>query len=991
VLGDEQGSVWRRWDPHIHAPGTVLNDQFGSGEEAWDQYLQRIEASAPRINALGVTDYCGLELYERVRASKVAGRLPDVGLIFPNVELRLAIGTGRDTAINIHLLVSPHDPDHVELTRRFLLGLTFVRKGERYRCERGDLIRLGKAHDPSIQDDRAALAVGTTQFKVELDELRTAKRESDWADKNILIAVAGGSNDGTSGIQNDAQFAALRKEIEAAADMIFSAQPKNRAFWLGKGAATVEQLKAGWGGCKPCIHGSDAHDLETVGQPSLERYCWIKGDLTFESLRQACIEPEGRTFIGPAAPSGGLPSQIIASVSVTDASWIAPEPIPLNSGLVAIIGARGSGKTALADVIAAGANAGQWANRRSFLSRAKALLAGSSVTLAWADGHAGTMLLQPQPDPTWPEPMRVQYLSQQFVEQLCSAEGVTDELLGEIERVIFQAHPFDARLGATTFRELLDLKANRARAARIREQTAFATMLDGLATERAKKAGLPGLLKQRQDLAGVVEADKRDRQSLLRPAEGGRNERLDEVTAALDAARTQLDQAGRRHEALLALQEEVQDTRQNVAPSTLRQWQVDHAAAGLSPEQWELFRLRFEGDVDGTLTAELSTAARAIEALRGPTVAHVAEADLAKSAPFIPADAKLDEQTTSLLEAESARLRGLAGIDVENSRKLTRLSDKITQAEAELAKLDVAITDALGADQRIAALNEDRMAIYERIFAAIVEEERQLSALYAPLQGRLQAQSGSLGKLSFSVRRQVDVARWAEAGEALLDLRKTGPFRFRGTLLSTAKAELEAAWRSGSAADIRAAMLAFRQVHEEGLLEHAPEEAASGEARRAWGRRVSEWLHSTDHVSIAYGVQYDGVEIEQLSPGTRGIVLLLLYLAIDQDDDRPLIIDQPEENLDPRSIFVELVEHFRQAKLRRQIIIVTHNANLVVNTDADQVIVATCGPHIPGQLPAISYAAGGLENATVRQAVCEILEGGEAAFRERARRLRVSI
>lgn len=77
MLGDEQGSVWRRWDPYIHAPGTVLNDQFGSGEEAWDQYLQRIEASAPRINALGVTDYCGLELYERVRASKVAGRLPD--------------------------------------------------------------------------------------------------------------------------------------------------------------------------------------------------------------------------------------------------------------------------------------------------------------------------------------------------------------------------------------------------------------------------------------------------------------------------------------------------------------------------------------------------------------------------------------------------------------------------------------------------------------------------------------------------------------------------------------------------------------------------------------------------------------------------------------------------------------------------------------------------------------------------------------------------
>jgi predicted ATPase len=67
----------------------------------------------------------------------------------------------------------------------------------------------------------------------------------------------------------------------------------------------------------------------------------------------------------------------------------------------------------------------------------------------------------------------------------------------------------------------------------------------------------------------------------------------------------------------------------------------------------------------------------------------------------------------------------------------------------------------------------------------------------------------------------------------------------------------------------------------------------------------------------------------------RGIVLLLLYLAIDQDDDRPLIIDQPEENLDPKSIFVELVDRFREAKTRRQTIAVTHNVNLVVNADAD--------------------------------------------------------
>ena len=136
---------------------------------------------------------------------------------------------------------------------------------------------------------------------------------------------------------------------------------------------------------------------------------------------------------------------------------------------------------------------------------------------------------------------------------------------------------------------------------------------------------------------------------------------------------------------------------------------------------------------------------------------------------------------------------------------------------------------------------------------------------------------------------------------------------------------------------------------------------------------------------------YDEIDIRKLSPGTRGIVLLLLYLALDEADDRPLIIDQPEENLDPKSVNDELVPLFIAAKNKRQVIMVTHNANLVINTDADQIIIADTGPHQIGGLPPISYQSGGLENSSIRQAVCNILEGGEDAFRERARRLRVRL
>lgn len=118
----------------------------------------------------------------------------------------------------------------------------------------------------------------------------------------------------------------------------------------------------------------------------------------------------------------------------------------------------------------------------------------------------------------------------------------------------------------------------------------------------------------------------------------------------------------------------------------------------------------------------------------------------------------------------------------------------------------------------------------------------------------------------------------------------------------------------------------------------------------------------------------------------RGIVLLMLFLAIDRWDTRPLLIDQPEENLDPHSVYEDLVRYFRAAKRRRQVIVVTHNPNIVVNADADQVIVAHSTRSDAKALPSIRYSSGGLEDGATRAAVCRILEGGERAFLDRDRR-----
>lgn len=244
-----RGSQWHRWDPHIHGPGTVLNDQFG-GADPWEAYLRAIEACSPRIEALGVTDYYTPNTYEEVRRRRGQGRLPDVKLLFPNIELRLDVAA-KTGFVNLHLLVSPDDPDHVDEIKRFLSRLHFGAHSDRYDCTEADLIRLGKAADASIKDDRKALAHGATQFRVSFDGLRSAFKESAWARDNILIAVAGAKGDGTSGLQQVADKT-IRQEIEKFSHIIFSGSPAQRDFWLGLKDVTTEQLKQRYDGC----HGS---------------------------------------------------------------------------------------------------------------------------------------------------------------------------------------------------------------------------------------------------------------------------------------------------------------------------------------------------------------------------------------------------------------------------------------------------------------------------------------------------------------------------------------------------------------------------------------------------------------------------------------------------------------------------------------------------------------------------------------------------------------
>lgn len=140
-----------------------------------------------------------------------------------------------------------------------------------------------------------------------------------------------------------------------------------------------------------------------------------------------------------------------------------------------------------------------------------------------------------------------------------------------------------------------------------------------------------------------------------------------------------------------------------------------------------------------------------------------------------------------------------------------------------------------------------------------------------------------------------------------------------------------------------------------------------------------EFIFSLRYLSPIYNLELEGRNLEQLSPGERGNLLLIFYLLVDRDDV-PLVIDQPEENLDNQTVFNTLVPCVKDAKKRRQIIMVTHNPNLAVVCDAEQII---CAEIHKDQDNEVVYISGSIENPVINKKLLDVLEGTRPAFDKR--------
>ena len=954
------GAEWHRWDPHIHTPVTLRANGFGGD---WADYIQRINRATPTVRALGVTEYGCLLGYRELRSRWKEGALPQIEFLFPNVELRLDIQTASQRPINLHLLFSPDDSDHEAQIERMLGQLRFEFRRTAYQCTESDLTRLGRAVDPKQTDSRGALAKGTEQFKVDLNQLRDLFRAERWFRQNCLLAVAASQQDGTAGIESGA-FWALRTELEGFMHIIFSGSPSDREYWLGRKDGFNEQyLIDNYGGCKPCLHGSDAHRPAEVLMPAKDRFCWIKADLSFDGLRQVLFEPADRVSVGPYQPPQPPDYETVHALRVSNAPWLSDDWLEFNRGLVAIIGPKGSGKTALADMLAHSAGA-HVDPHDSFVTKAASLLGDTAVEAKWRDDTASQMrhLTKPLPEDTEP---RVRYLSQQFVEKLCSAEGLGGDLLDEIEGVVFHAIDETERMGAVSFAALRGLRLRSVYETRRQHVEAIQGASRRIVEEEGLIEATNRKAAQLWELERKIKGAEAELKRLLPREQTEEVTRLAAVEAACRVAEKKVQELKLRRTHLRELRVAVK-ARLRAWENEVRELVVRFPDCDFSCTDWQVFRPRFSGDVDGLLCARIEAAEVSLRKAEGV------------SGERPPADQDFNDWPLIPLREERQRLKNNIGVEEKRAKKYEQIGDYLRNLTSKRDTLVKELQRGKKAKSLRREAIEVRRIEYAAVFETYVQEQEILEDLYAPLKEGLLGQGGGVERLSLVVRRRVDLDAWAERGEALVDLRRSTSFQGHGALRALAQKNLLPSWTSGGSEEVTAALHSFFENH--------GQEIKSNIRTGATVPSVAEWLFSTDHITLEYGIEYDGLELSKLSPGMRGIVLLLLYLAIDRWDSRPLIIDQPEENLDPQSVYDELVGFFRTARGRRQVILVTHNANLVVNADADQVIVASAERRGRGQLPMISYLSGPLERPKVRAEVCRILEGGTRAFLEREKR-----
>lgn len=1015
-----RGAEWRVWDFQVHTPFSELNNGFGSDLESYARrfFLGAIENE---VAVVGVTDYFSIEGYvflrnlqaDRPRLSELLGdKNADAAakiVLFANVELRSNILVNGNR-VNYHVIFS-NEVDVEDISNNFLAQLQFSDEGipsavdQQLPLTRSNLTAFGKRLKSQHAEfaDKSDLFVGMMQATVDHRLVsEVLERQQATFAGNYLFCVP--SDEDLSEVSWNGQGHAIRKILVQKSHLLFTSNKSTRDFALGFKHSTPDAYIAEFNSLKPCVHGSDAHNFEELFRPKEGRLTWIKADPTFRGLKQVVNEPRDRVFIGVLPPAleaiRSRPTKIVQEITVSkkigsalSEKWF-DQTVPLNPELVAIIGNKGSGKSALADILGLLGNTPRhhsfsFLSDRRFNERKQNKAKHFEASILWADDKVdGPVSLSDLPRPSSVE--TIKYIPQDYLETICNEVvlGSGSKFYEELQTVIF-SHVSDAeKLG---FSRLDDLLAHR--------------------SQETKKA-IEFLIGKLQGInLNIVECDDRLTEGYRKSLEAqivAKQREIDAHERARPAAPTAVEQDPIAVAAALAVGTQLQAVQQSLLETEQKIVEANNAIVQETRRRSLAERLlgkvvNFEKLVNAAEEdAESESAELGIEwtqLVQAKVNKAPVEAVIAKcSSDLAVLRASVDpELPTSLLSKQGSIQKSIA----ELTLKLNAPQRAEAQYKAALKQWEKIRNDIVGSadlpgslegfkselasipkiKEREQELRRERVDLVREIFKEKLTLRDDYSRYYGAVQSFLAEHPIAKGQ-QFRLTFNVAIAEqgFSQGFVRLLNQRKTGTFSGVDEGAQRLREMLD-----GSEFNTADGVTKFLSRIVRALKEDLrPGKGGNQEIRDQLAQGVTlvnlyDFLFSLSYLDPIYSLQWDGKTLEQLSPGERGNLLLIFYLLIDRDTI-PLVIDQPEENLDNNTIYKTLVPCVREAKARRQIIMVTHNPNLAVVCDAEQVICASIQKKAGNE---VRYVCGSIEDVVVNKQIVDVLEGTKPAFLKR--------
>jgi ABC-type lipoprotein export system ATPase subunit len=917
-----RGSIWRKWDLHVHTPASFsqaftfanAGDRTKYADSIWDKYVDQLEKVLD-VCAIGVTDYFGIEGYKKVLDYRSKGRLQNFQLVLPNIEFRLDRFVGKER-LNYHVILSDEiDPEMIE--KEFIEELHVKRPdGEPAKLTRKNIEDIGKElkkHQKSFQG-KNDYVVGCENIVVNVDEVIDIlrKKKSIFEGKYFLVLPEAGWCE----IDWGGQDHLTRKELFVRSHAVFSSNQNTREWALGKKELSPEVFRSEFGSLHPCVHGSDAHSFANLCRPDGDRFCWIKTDPSFEGLKQIIYEPEERVRIQSSDPEYRksiytLSSVRIGNADINDQLSVDERSMPLNRNLVAVTGGKGSGKTALLDLVAncfEDRCSRSGVVKNSFVQRIEDEKEDLEIELEFA-GQELEKFSKILTETSFFANSRITYLPQGAIEEYSGDREALNKRIGDI---IFSNKDVMAKGYKERFDKIQDDIDRLAREIHELNATIF----------ELEEETAPEIVSGLEGEKAIKEGQLKDKQSELETIEDTIEKGIKDKIVGLKEEETAL---------------RVKHSKLEEAKSDLEQLQLDLVEFGDTTTQ----RIQ---ELCSRLS-ELSLSVEIPEVDFDPQFRAITRG--------IALVTPLGTELLKRIEETEEQLRQLSGVEKTHAELLQDIEDLKGEIQAKVEQLE----DLNSKRSRAKSLEKDRNEKYW----ALLNKFQDWRTLYADAIGSFSAGKNEiLSGIDFQSNIFFDRERFIELGTDILDQRSIAR-----SDVSRYASELEtimAQFAQDTATRNNIESLLGRILSKEDIL------------KRTRSREdFYKWIWG-NYFSLSTGILFNNRPMDKLSIGQKGTVLLKLFLA---EGDYPLIVDQPEENLDNKFIYDDLVGAFREAKKKRQVIIATNNANLIVNTDAEQIIVADFENN------KISYKSGSLENLELRRDILPILEGGKEAFKKR--------